>query len=181
MSQVSIYFEEVNLIYIWIFYTKIHVGGILMNLDVVNSNSHNDDIQHVYLVCIPKYYCHIYWLPESFLWVYKKACRYMFATQCCNLDLFSGYLLFYYVRSCPLVVLLSCSSFAPDLSYCLHSPVFNPLVIPSAFTRSRLLVLVRSLFHVYFSSLVWITCFPVVCFGFIKIVKIIRQLCLISK
>ena len=64
MSQVSIYFEEVNLIYIWIFYRKIHVGGILMNFDIGYSNTHHDDIQHFYLVCIPKYYCHIYWLAE---------------------------------------------------------------------------------------------------------------------
>lgn len=33
-----------NLILVWIFHTKIPVGFLLMNFDVVKSNTHHEDI-----------------------------------------------------------------------------------------------------------------------------------------
>lgn len=48
VSQIWIYFKEVNLIYIYIFYTKIFVEVLLINFDVVKSNTHHDDTQQFY-------------------------------------------------------------------------------------------------------------------------------------
>lgn len=48
MSQVLIYFKDMNQILVRMFHTKIPVEFLLMNFDVLKSNTHPDDIQHFY-------------------------------------------------------------------------------------------------------------------------------------